>query len=88
MLGEIFATDKKPAMKVAVHGTAPIKVVTIIRNEKDLKRFVPDTKSPDFAANFTDDGPVEGENRYYLRVEQADGNMGWTSPVWVTYKGK
>ena len=25
-----------------------------------------------------------GENRYYVRVIQRDGNMAWSSPVWVT----
>jgi hypothetical protein len=29
---------------------------------------------------------LDGENRYYVRVEQVDGNMAWSSPVWVTRK--
>jgi hypothetical protein len=29
---------------------------------------------------------LEGENRYYVRVVQKDGNMAWSSPVWVTKK--
>jgi hypothetical protein len=85
LLGEIFDTTEKPAMKVSVRGTALLKAVTIIRNEADIRRFTPkDTK--DFDGAFTDEEPVVGENRYYVRVEQVDGNMGWTSPVWVTYK--
>ena len=28
----------------------------------------------------------EDENRYYVRVVQRDGNMAWSSPVWVTKK--
>ncbi len=85
MLGEEFKTSKKPTMKVAVRGTAPLAAVTIIRNEADMRRFTPKGTS-DFTTIFTDERPVAGENRYYVRVEQKDGNMGWTSPVWVTYK--
>jgi hypothetical protein len=29
---------------------------------------------------------MPGENRYYLRIEQTDGNMAWSSPVWVKVK--
>jgi hypothetical protein len=87
LLGSIFETAENPALKVAVNGTAKLRAVTIVRNEKDLKRFAPTGKA-DFAVTFTDDAPVKGENRYYIRVEQEDGNMGWASPVWVTYKGK
>ena len=39
-----------------------------------------------FEQSFEDEYPVTGENRYYLRVEQADGNMAWSSPVWVQVK--
>jgi hypothetical protein len=85
MLGEIFNTSDKPAMKIAVKGTAPIASVTIVRNEKNYKIFSP-TSGKDFQGSFTDDKPLNGENRYYIRVIQKDGNMGWTSPVWVTFK--
>jgi hypothetical protein len=30
--------------------------------------------------------PVTGENRYYVRVEQEDGNLAWSSPVWIQKK--
>ncbi|MDP6544371.1 MAG: hypothetical protein QGH60_10295 [Phycisphaerae bacterium] len=85
MLGEIFETSDKPAMKIAVNGTAPIEAVTVVRNEKNYKTFTP-AGGKDFQATFTDDKPVSGENRYYIRVIQKDGNMGWTSPVWVKFK--
>jgi len=85
MLGEIFETSDKPKMRIAVKGTAPLAAVTIVRNEKNYKEFAP-KNGKDFEAVFTDESPVEGENRYYVRVRQKDGNMGWTSPVWVTFK--
>lgn len=35
---------------------------------------------------WTDSEPLKGENRYYLRIEQSDGNMTWSSPLWITLK--
>jgi hypothetical protein len=86
MLGSIFSTDKKPAITVTVLGTAPLSRVTIVRNEVDYKVFKPGVN--DLRETYTDPEPIAGENRYYLRVEQEDGNMGWASPIWVTYGAK
>ncbi len=83
LLGTVFETSEKPALTVKVSGTAPLLRVTIVRNETDYKTFTP--KSMEFAETFTDPSPIVGENRYYVRVEQTDGNMAWASPVWVTF---
>jgi hypothetical protein len=83
-MGSIFETSIRPELKYAVNGTAPIKRVTLVRNERDYQVFEPGKR--EFDGSFKDEAPLEGENRYYLRVEQADGNMAWSSPVWV--KGK
>ena len=87
MLGEVFETSQKPTMKVLVEGTATLKAVTIVRNEVNIRLFSPEDSNR-FETSFTDEDPIVGENRYYVRVEQTDGNMGWTSPVWVTFKEK
>ena len=83
-LGSIFETAAAPKLEIAVRGTSALKRVTLVRNEKDYKAFEPSGK--DFQVTFEDAMPIAGENRYYVRVEQADGNMAWASPVWVTVK--
>jgi hypothetical protein len=84
-MGSVFeAGGGKPELKFSINGTAPLKRVTLVRNETNHHVWEP--ARPEFASDFTDDSPVAGENRYYLRVEQADGNMAWSSPVWVTVK--
>jgi len=83
-MGSMVETGGKPGLKFAVGGTAAIKRVTIVRNEANYKVWEPGKR--EFASDFTDAEPLAGENRYYLRVEQADGNMAWSSPVWVTVK--
>ncbi len=83
-LGTIYETTSNPKLEFTIRGTAPIKRVTIVRNETNYKVYEPGTK--DFERTFADTEPVSGENRYYLRIEQADGNMAWSSPVWVTVR--
>lgn len=81
LLGTEIAVSGKPTLKCRVDGTAAIKRVTLVRNEKNYQQWEPGSKS--FEQSFTDEAPLQGENRYYLRVEQGDGNMAWSSPVWV-----
>lgn len=81
-MGAIFSTRDKPSLQFAIEGTASLKRVTLVRNETDYQVFEPRGKI--FTHHLIDENPLAGENRYYLRVEQIDGNMAWTSPVWVT----
>jgi len=85
LLGTEIETSKKPRLTIRVDGTAPIARVTIIRNEENYKVY--NLREYQFETTFTDETPLQGENRYYVRVEQWDGNMAWASPVWVDYRG-
>lgn len=84
LLGTEIAVTGKPVLKFSIDGTANIKRVTLVRNEQNYQQWEPN--SPKAAETFTDDAPLPGENRYYLRVEQVDGNMAWSSPVWAQVK--
>jgi hypothetical protein len=84
LLGTEIAVSDKPVITFKVDGTAAIKRVTLVRNEKNHQQWEPGSKT--FEQTFTDETPMTGENRYYLRVEQADGNMAWSSPIWVQVK--
>jgi hypothetical protein len=55
-----------------------------VRNEVNYHILEPGSKS--VTATWKDEAPLAGENRYYLRIEQADGNMAWSSPLWITVK--
>ena len=33
--------------------------------------------------SFVDEPPTNGESYYYLRVTQMNGQMAWSSPIWV-----
>lgn len=84
LLGSEIEVSGMPVLKFKVEGNATVKRVTLVRNEKNHHQWEPNAKN--FAESYTDASPLPGENRYYLRVEQNDGNMAWSSPVWVKVK--
>jgi len=84
-LGSFLKTKGAPKFWVKVDGTSDFKRITIVRNEKDWKHFN-EFEGKVFEKTFSDPKMLEGENRYYVRVIQRDGNMAWSSPVWVTEK--
>jgi hypothetical protein len=86
LMGEVFESNVAPVLAFRIAGTAPIKRVTVVRNEQN--HHVIEGKDREVSATWTDEQPLKGENRYYLRVEQVDGNMAWSSPLWITYAGK
>jgi hypothetical protein len=83
-MGEAFETTGRSTLSFLVEGTAAIARITIVRNEQNHHVIEPGSRT--VRAEWTDDAPVQGENRYYLRIEQNDGNMAWSSPLWVTVK--
>ena len=84
LMGEVFETDKKPVLTFQIFGTAPLKRVTIFRRAVAMARKAEPKKS--VSGSWADASPVAGENRYYLRIEQKDGNMAWSSPLWITVR--
>ena len=78
----IESKGHNPKIWFKIDGTADLKRVTVVRNELDWQ-ILDEFDGSAFETRIVDDAPVEGESRYYLRVEQSDGNMAWTSPVWV-----
>lgn len=99
MGGEI-STAQKPGLIVNRHisgyvaGTGPLTSVEIIRNGKVLKKFSSDTYFMDFEYDDfvnLDKVVIDAKDKkppfayYYLRIQQEDGHMAWSSPIWVDY---
>ncbi len=73
-----------------VVGTTDIKSVEIIRNGKVLIVFEPDSFKFDYtfddSENLTDIALESSDYPfvyYYVRVEQVDGHIAWSSPIWI-----
>lgn len=69
-------------LRVKILGTAPIRQVDVIR-EQDFV-YTLQNRNSDVEFRFVDQEPSSGETHYYVRVQQADGQMAWSSPIWVT----
>jgi len=82
-MGEEFTLSGNPALTLRVEGTAPLRRVTIVRNEQNHHVIESPPGGKLLELTWTDEHPLPGENRYYLRIEQSDGNMGWSSPLWI-----
>lgn len=101
-MGQEISIEQKPGLKVNRHisgyaaGTCPLKMVEIIRNGKVIHKYKPETYHLHF--EYDDLEPLEkvviappkkGDPHfvfYYIRVTQQDGNMAWSSPIWVDMK--
>ena len=83
-MGEAFDAGAAPKFLVKAIGTASIDKIEIVRDGK----FVFETRPAGPTAQFTwvDNEQRQGTSWYYVRVMQADGNLAWSSPIWVTLK--
>ena len=73
------ATDFELTVKIL--GTAPVKQVDVIRGQDFV--YTLQNQTDDVSFSFVDEEPVSGEVHYYVRVQQADGQIAWSSPIWV-----
>jgi len=81
LMGDIFETRENPPLEVKVMGTGPIERVEVVRSGKFVHVVRPGGAGAEFA--FRDNDAPVGESYYYVRVEQGDGQMAWSSPIWV-----
>ncbi len=85
IMGDVFETDKPPTLKIAVQGTATVTKLHVIRDRRYVLTTEPGESRLEF--RYTDEAARPGESHYYyVRVEQADRNIAWASPMWITYK--
>ena len=82
LMGEEFQLAGQPTFEIRALGTAPINKLDIIRNNRYVFSTVPDRETLDL--KWTDsDPPSDPVSYYYVRIQQADGNLAWSSPIWI-----
>ncbi len=85
LMGDAFETTRPPTLQVKAVGTTAIARLHVIRDNRYVLSTEPGQRDVDFT--YTDDDAKPGESHYYyVRVEQADSNLAWASPMWITYK--
>ena len=84
MLGDAFTTAAAPSLRIRLRGTAPWAKVTLVKDDVEIPLDCAAT--PEFEQVWTDPAPVAGrESYYYVRGEQADGELVWVSPMWIRF---
>jgi len=72
------------SLSIRVIGTDVIKRVAIVRRGKEAYRQ--EVASDSTNLEWKDTEELASSIYYYARIEQRDGHIGWTSPVWVELK--
>ena len=86
-MGDEFSTATAPTLKIKLIGTAPFARVVIVKDNEYVHTVEPKTAEVEFS--WTDTQPSVGKTSYYyVRGEQADGELVWVSPMWIAYKFK
>jgi hypothetical protein len=82
-MGSVIKTAGAPQFFYEVLGTYLIKCVELIKFDGKYSVLSTNTPLGDTASLNFRDNTFRQKAFYYVRVTQEDGNMAWSSPVWV-----
>jgi len=83
-MGDDFVSSEKQRVRVKVLGTAPIESIHLIRDGNYIYKVSPGRPNAEF--EYLDQDATAGDHWYYVRVEQRNGELAWSSPIWVKYR--
>jgi hypothetical protein len=81
IMGDIIRSTTAPRLKIHAIGTGKIKQLVIIKNQQFV--YVRHPNAEEVNIEFVDRDFQPGSNYYYMRVVQTDGQVAWSSPIWV-----
>ena len=83
LMGDIVTAEAsaEPKLLVRTVGTGTIKQIDLIRNRTFIYTTRPGTRQASF--DYIDRQSPAGESWYYVRVMQDDGQLAWSSPIWI-----
>ena len=76
-----WPTDRPREIRVDVVGTEAVERVEVFRDLSIVHTETPNAVS--VALTWVDDTPLVGSVLYRVRVRQIDGELAWSSPIWV-----
>ncbi len=80
-MGDEITAAAVPPLEITVRGTAPVAKVVVVRNNRYI--YTAEPRQPEVKLSYRDPGAGKGTHYYYVRVEQADGQLAWSSPIWI-----
>ena len=84
IMGDAFDAVSSPTLRLHAEGTNSIKDVVLIRDNHVVYSQTPNQRQVDFSFVEADLSPAT--HFYYVRIQQSDGHVAWSSPIWVTYR--
>lgn len=82
--GSLETESGQGTLRGFVHACAPIKSLMIVKNNQNWREVSADGMDRGFSFDEIEFPKKGGTDWYYLRITESDGNMAWTSPVWVS----
>jgi hypothetical protein len=84
IMGDAFTTTTAPSIQVKLEGTGPFTKVQIVKDGVYVYSTEPNNSKVEFT--WRDATPTAGKTSYYyVRGDQANGEIVWVSPMWITY---
>ncbi len=82
--GDDIRAQSLPELSAKIIGTGPLKKVVVVRDNDYIYSNEPQGET--FDLRYRENSLTPGQHYYYVRVEQKDGNVAWSSPIWVKYQ--
>ena len=82
LMGAEIVADEPQRIVVRARGTDKISAIHLVRDAAYIYKVEPGKQEAEFEYLDVDAGP--GDHWYYVRVEQADGELAWSSPIWIS----
>jgi hypothetical protein len=86
-MGEEFSSATPPSISVTAAGTEKLVRVELIKHDSSGYTTIhAEEPEGDVAAFDYVDEAFSEDSFYYVRVTQADGEMAWSSPIWLEHR--
>ncbi|MBI3696302.1 MAG: hypothetical protein HY238_15880 [Acidobacteria bacterium] len=79
--GDVVTAQGTPQLVVKIFGTAPLAKIDVVRDNQYIHSRPGAGETAEFT--YRDNSAGAGEHYYYVRVQQKDRNVAWSSPIWV-----
>jgi hypothetical protein len=79
--GDELTSSALPESRAHIVGAGPLKNVVVVRDNQYIYSTEP--QGDIFDLTYSERSLSPGQHYYYVRVEQKDRNMAWSSPIWI-----
>jgi len=81
MMGDVMRYADERRIYIYVHGTGKIKDIVLVNDGKEYQ--LKHAGKKEVKVEWVDENINENESYYYVRVMQENGELAWSSPIWV-----